>query len=63
MPWYGWSEQLFLGDDPWRDGGRRGDAAPMGGRRVPKEQKAPQAPREERTNFSWVRGKGGSMGK
>lgn len=55
------SEAAFpqSGSVPWRDRGRRGDATLMGAQ----EQKASEPLREERTNFSWVRGKGVSMGK
>lgn len=47
----------------WGGVGERGDAALRGAQGSPEEQKAPQRLREERANFSWVKGKGGSMGK
>lgn len=55
------SEAAFpqSGSIPWKDRGRKGDATLMGAQ----DQKASEPLREERTNFPWVRGKGGSMGK
>lgn len=54
-------KQLCLRVDPYPGGKREGREVLLSW--GAQEQKASEPLREERTNFPWVRGKGGSMGK